>query len=331
MFKALAAALAALIILCDPPPAAAIAYGENARDGAYPFAVLLTMKGLPTSGAGTRDSSCSGALIAARWVITAGHCFRDADGKRVSRPVARETTATIGRVKVKGQGGYDVRVVAVRQSDTHDVALAELAAPVTGITPLRLATTAPAPGETVRLTGFGLTTRDGAYVPVSRLQTGRFRIDDVGDALLATTGIAPNEDTSPCPHDSGGPYFREEKGQTPTLVAVVSSGPGCPHTGPDYSARVDNINNWITTTIATDPAPPFPWGWTFFAAALTALTLLWAWRRQLHSRSSWRRSRRGDSGPTSPPSSRSAPSAPPTTTRSSESSASPQPPARPST
>ncbi|XVU26709.1 S1 family peptidase [Actinoplanes sp. CA-054009] len=280
--RILSVVFAALMVICPASPAAAIAYGENARDGAYPFAVLLTMKGLPTADGGTRDSSCSGALIAPRWVITAGHCFRDADGKRVGRPVADETIATIGRIKVTGQGGHDVRVVAVRQSDTHDVALAELASPVTGITPLRLATTPPDRGETVRLTGFGLTTRDGEYVPVSRLQTGRFRIDHVGDSLLETSGVAPHEDTSPCPHDSGGPYFHESKGQAPVLVAVVSSGPGCPHTGPDYSARVDNINGWITTTIATDPSAP-PIGWIVAAAlalVVAAVAILWAVRHR---------------------------------------------------
>ncbi|MEU8814748.1 S1 family peptidase [Actinoplanes sp. NPDC048796] len=283
MLRFLSVVFAALMIICPASPAAAIAYGENARDGAYPFAVLLTMKGLPTTDGGSRDSSCSGALVAERWVITAGHCFHDADGKRVGRPVAEKTVATIGRVQVNGRGGHEVEVVAVRQSGTHDVALAELAAPVTGITPLRLATTPPAAGETVRLTGFGLTARDGEYVPVSRLQTGRFRVDHVGDSLLETTGIAPHDETSPCPHDSGGPYFRERKGEDPVLVAVVSSGPGCPHNGPDYSARIDNITSWITTTITTDPAG-FPLGWTIAGAlAAAGAVILWALRRRLRS------------------------------------------------
>jgi len=260
--------VAAITLGATAQPAQAIAYGDNAREGAYPFSVLLTMTGLPTPDHGTRDSSCSGALIAPRWVITAGHCFRDVQDRRVSEPVAERTTATIGRTKVKGSGGYVVEVVAVRQSETTDVALAELAEAITDITPLRLGTAPPSPGESVRLTGFGLTTGDGGYAPATRLQTGRFEIDRVGDALLEISGRAPHDDTSPCKHDSGGPYFRQPKDGAPVLVGVVSEGPECPHTGPDLSARTDNISDWITATIDDDSRFDV---WRLAAIVLTVL------------------------------------------------------------
>ncbi len=247
--KALSVFLLVVALVAAPlgtRPASAIAHGE---DGSYPFATLLTMTGLPAGGGGRRDSSCSGALIAERWVITAGHCFRDASGRRVNRTVAERTTAVVGRADLTGGDGVEVPVADVHQApDNADVALVELGAPVTGITPLRLSTTPPAPGETVRLAGYGLTSSDESAT-TTRLQTGRFEVDAVGEQLIETSGFSPSDLTSPCPHDSGGPYFREDGG-APVLVAVVSTGPGCPHPGPDFSARTDTLGGWIADTMA---------------------------------------------------------------------------------
>ena len=91
---------------------------------------------------------CSGALIAAQWIITAGHCFRDANGVRVERPVADVTSASIGRADVNGDGpGHVATVVAVRQSPTADVSIAKLDQAITDIRPIRLSRTAPEVGR----------------------------------------------------------------------------------------------------------------------------------------------------------------------------------------
>jgi secreted trypsin-like serine protease len=255
------AAVAMTVAPVQVGPASAIAHGADADAGAYRFSVRLTMTGLPVAGGGTRESWCSGALIAPRWVITAGHCFRDRDDRRVSRVVARRTTATIGRTDLGSRGGYEAEVVAVRQSDTADVALAELGTAITRIAPLPVGDAPPTPGEVLRLTGYGLTTAD-ASAPADRLQTGQFTVGRVGAALIETSGREPRPDTSPCPHDSGGPYFREREDGTAVLVAVVSGGPGCPHRGPDLSARTDNLGDWIAGTIepGADPARWMPAG-----------------------------------------------------------------------
>jgi trypsin len=237
----------AILALALFVPAPAIAHGRTVTQGQYRFSAALIMTGIPTADHGRRDSSCSGALIAPRWLITAGHCFRDADGERVGRTVAERTTAVVGRADLRGAGGHLVDVVAVRQSDRADVALAEIDPPITDIAPLPAATVAPRAGEVVRLTGFGLT--DGSDPrPSKRLQTGEFTVTSVGEEFVSLSGRAPRPDTSACEHDSGGPYFRTRPGGGAELVAVVSRGPTCPHTGAELSARTDNLAGWISAT-----------------------------------------------------------------------------------
>ncbi|MEV6492039.1 trypsin-like serine protease [Actinoplanes sp. NPDC051633] len=244
-----------LAVVGGANPAQAIAHGEAADDGAYPFSVKLTMTDLPTPGGGRRDSSCSGGLIAPQWVLTAGHCFKDVQGRRVSKPVARKTTATIGRADLRGTEGHVLTVVSVKQAKTTDVALAKLSKPVTDITPMRLNRSKPKVGQTVRLTGYGLTDGDDSRSP-TRMQVGQFTVTSVSRTLLGMSGRSPRSDTSPCPHDSGGPYFSTAKNGDVVVFGVVSGGPTCPHTGADRSGRVDTVASWILGVIGTDGPRP---------------------------------------------------------------------------
>ena len=242
------AVLAAGLLAGTAGPAQAIANGEPVPDGEYTFSVKLTMTGIPTADGGRRNSACSGALVAPRWVITAGHCFRTFDGVRVEYPVADLTTATVGRTDLTGPGGHEIKIVAVRQSPTADVALAKLETPIRDIKPIRIGREAPAVGAVVRLTGYGSTTSVNP-APVTRLRTGQMTVASVSDSVTGMRGYAPEPDTTPCPYDSGAPFFLEKRTARPILVAVVSNGPSCPHTGVENAARTDNIADWIFTVI----------------------------------------------------------------------------------
>lgn len=226
----------------------AIANGEPVPEGEHRFSVKLTMTGIPTPDGGRRDSACSGALIARDWVITAGHCFRDENGNRVDRPVADLTTATVGRADLNGDNGQVAEVVAVRQSATNDIALAQLDEPILGIRPLRLASAPPELGDVLRLTGYGATGSTDP-VPSDILQTGQVTVESVETSTIGVTGFAPEPDTSACAFDSGAPYFVEREGRSPLLVSIENDGPSCPHDQVETTARVDNIRSWIRSVI----------------------------------------------------------------------------------
>ena len=248
LIGALTAGAVALGVVTGSTPAQAIANGEDVPDGRYAFSVKLTMTGIPTASGGKRNSGCSGSLISSQWIITAGHCFRDANGVRVEYPVADLTTAAVGRTDTTDTSrGHLLTVIAVRQSPTADVALAKLDKPVRDIRPIKLSSKPPAVGTVVRLTGYGSKTSTNP-VQVDRLQTGQMQVAQLSDTVTGFRGHAPEPDTTPCPYDSGGPYFVEKKGG-PKLVAVVSNGPSCPHTEIENGARTDNIVPWISGVV----------------------------------------------------------------------------------
>ena len=132
----------------------------------------------------------------------------------------------------------------VIQSPRTDVAVAKLARPIRHVRPLRLSSTQPTVGERVRLAGWG-SVSDVNPTPVTHLQTGVFTISSLTTTTVAVHGYLPAPDTSACVYDSGGPYFREDPDGEDALVSVESTGPPCPHTSDETTARIDNIARWI--------------------------------------------------------------------------------------
>jgi secreted trypsin-like serine protease len=246
---AFVAAVTSAAIVGSTGTANAIANGTPVPDGQYSFSAKLTMTGIPNPDGTKRDSACSGALIAPQWIVTAGHCFHDVNGNRVSGPTPYATTATVGRTDLSSTSGHVVNVVDVRQAPRADVALGRLASPVTDITPLPLAAAAPKTGAILRLTGWGATTSVNP-VPVTHLMTGLVKVKRVNGTSVLVVGYMPFPDTSACLWDSGAPYFSESSGGTVALVSVESDGPACPHSQEETTTRIDRNADWIRQTIA---------------------------------------------------------------------------------
>lgn len=231
----------------------AIANGDLVAEGQFTFSVKLIMLGIPKTDGTTRDSACSGALIAPEWVITGGHCFRDENNVRVERPVARTTTAYVGRNNIENTAiGHEAQVIAVRQAPnlSVDFSLAKLDTPITDVAPLQIADAPPAVDAILRLTGFGAVTGTvgGEDFKEKSLRTGQMAVTGVETTTYTATGAAPQRDTTPCPFDSGAPFFTEGA-DGPRLVGLDSDGPDCPHQGDEILARVDNQKEFIQSVI----------------------------------------------------------------------------------
>ena len=232
--------------------ASAIANGTLASAGQDPFAVKLTMTNIPRPDGTVYDSACSAALISPTWIITAGHCFHDVNRTPASGPVPYPTSATLNTVDVNKSPGEVRGVTYVRQSPSNDIAVARLSAPVTDVHPLGLSTTAPRKGSLLTMAGWGATSSVNP-TPSIQLSTGVVKVSAVRSTTLDVVGYFPAPDTSACLYDSGAPYFTTPTGGVPLLVSTESTGPNCPHTTPETTARVDINTNWIKTVVTDLP------------------------------------------------------------------------------
>jgi secreted trypsin-like serine protease len=214
-----------------------------------PFNAKIVSHDIPVEGGGVRSGGCSGSLIAPQWIITAGHCFHDLDDVRISGAPTHVVTVTGGKLKDSDPGGHTADVIDVRQSPMNDIALAKLATPVEGVAPLTLADTPPIVGQQLGFAGWGSRSAT-VKLPSDQLKRGQFAVMAVESTSLEADSTVPRTvDNSPCPVDSGAPYFVSTDDITGVLVAVESTGPPCPQAGRETISRVDIIADWIRLQI----------------------------------------------------------------------------------
>jgi secreted trypsin-like serine protease len=212
-------ALAFSLFLCAP--AAALVGGAAPAPDAIARQLVMIL--------GPRGF-CTGSVIARDLVLTAAHCVpAGADYKLIERVGANPVPKDIASIARHPQFSHDAYV---RHRATADVALARLAAPLSGaqVAALDASGYRGAVGDRLTVAGYGLAARgDGATGGVARMaslivtgQPGTLQI-----RLYDAQTRNERAGLGACTGDSGAPAFRDAGGRL-AVVGVVSwtTGPG---------------------------------------------------------------------------------------------------------
>jgi len=172
-------------------------------------------------------TECSGTLVAAHIVLTAGHCTVPEVVQGSSVVIGSSLQGAVATIRV-------AKAVAHPQFDlstlTNDIGILVLASATTA-TPLALASSAPDTGATVQIVGWGLTAEDAGDIGQKREGTTTVT------AVAPTTFTVASTPSQPCNGDSGGPAL-VTAGGVESVVGVTSNGDIACDDGATYT-RVD--------------------------------------------------------------------------------------------
>lgn len=226
----------------------AIVGGETVPAGRWPDTVAV----LGTGG------SCTGTLIAPDLVLTAGHCANINPTRVIANTTDYAQSEGI-RVNVTRTTAYP------NWKTMYDVAVIELASPITGIEPRKLGTSCTFNASVkakvqVHLVGFGATNTDGTQANTQLKEA----MTAVSDPTCSASGMGCNKNVAPggefiaggtgtadsCFGDSGGPVYLDTPNGA-VLIGAVSrgvDGASTPCGGGGIYVRTDKIVEWIEST-----------------------------------------------------------------------------------
>ncbi|XP_032888193.1 suppressor of tumorigenicity 14 protein homolog [Amblyraja radiata] len=238
-----------------------IVNGNDAVIGEWPWQISLHF--------GTLGHTCGATLINNWWLLSASHCFQDAESYRYSdRQLWRVYIGahSLGFTDNDVERRLIKRLIIHEQFDNvtmdYDIALLELSSSVkytSFIQPVCL----PSPlhvfpaNQRCYVTGWGLL-QEGGHLPVI-LQKGEVRIINqttcnnfMGNILtsrMMCAGYLTGE-VDACEGDSGGPLVCEEPSGKWFQAGIVSWGQGCGRYGhPGVYTRITKFREWMHRNI----------------------------------------------------------------------------------
>jgi secreted trypsin-like serine protease len=178
---------------------------------------------------GSRGTFCSGALIAPKLVLTAGHCVQPGTDYRIVEYDAAHKPQLKPVRRAMAHPGFNMQAILAHRA-TADVALLELEAPTKDGVPaaLGMPRLPLGSGSAFIVAGIGVTIRGdgksgGVVRTASLVATGKPGTLQIRLVDPATQGT--KEGLGACTGDSGGPLF-EQQAAGPIIVGIISWSTG---------------------------------------------------------------------------------------------------------
>jgi secreted trypsin-like serine protease len=259
--------------------------GTAVPNGKYPFFAALLDKRLP--GGPFQQQFCAGTLIDKDSVLTAAHCFFNPSTGEPDPQSIKVVQIIVGRTVLTSSQGQvrSVKRVFIHPDYSsegafgggplfmdYDAAVIELSRPVSGIAPIKLATSKQnyleKPGRYATVAGWGSTTAQPAckssdVTPLFANQMREAQVPIVSDSradqlyqdICLSSGLrgkytpplmiaASGSGKDTCQADSGGPLFVARNGGSSdkyTQIGITSFGAGCG--SKRYPAPYTEVNN----------------------------------------------------------------------------------------